>query len=55
MPVVGLVCDRRVFDGMALHQVNDEYVTAIRDGADALPLLIPSCDPALPVAQVLRL
>jgi len=53
MPVVGLVTDRRVFGGMPVHQANDEYVTAIRDGAGALPLLIPSTDASLPIADVL--
>ena len=53
MPVVGLVTDRRIFDGMPTHQVNDEYVTAIRDGAGALPLLIPSTDAPLAVDDIL--
>ena len=53
MPVVGLVTDRRVFDGMPVHQANDEYITAMRDGAGALPLLIPSTDAPLPVAEIL--
>jgi putative glutamine amidotransferase len=53
MPVAGLVTDRRVFDGMPVHQANDEYITAVRDGSSALPLLIPSSDPALPVADIL--
>ena len=53
MPVVGLVTDRRVFDGMPVHQANDEYVTAIRDGAGALPLLIPSTDAPLAIAEIL--
>ena len=53
MPIVGLVSDRRTFDGMPLHQANDEYVAAVRDGAGALPLLIPSTDMPLPVAEVL--
>jgi putative glutamine amidotransferase len=54
MPVAGLVTDRRVFDGMPTHQVNDEYVTAIRDGAGALPLLIPSADTPLAIAGILQ-
>ena len=54
MPVAGLVTDRRVFDGMPTHQVNDEYVTAIRDGAGALPLLIPSTDAPLPINDILQ-
>ncbi|HEY2010312.1 MAG TPA: gamma-glutamyl-gamma-aminobutyrate hydrolase family protein [Rhizomicrobium sp.] len=53
MRVAGLVTDRRIFDGMPVHQANDEYVTAVRDGAGALPLLIPSSEAALPIADVL--
>lgn len=50
---VGLVCDRRVLDDMALHQANDEYIVAVRDGAGALPLLIPATDDPLPVEDIL--
>ncbi|HEX2760486.1 MAG TPA: gamma-glutamyl-gamma-aminobutyrate hydrolase family protein, partial [Rhizomicrobium sp.] len=53
MPVAGIVTDRRLFDGMATHQTNDEYVTAVRDGAGALPLLIPSTDSPLAAGGVL--
>jgi len=53
MKRVGIVCDRKVHDGMAVHQANDEYVVAIRDGAGALPLLIPSTDTPLNIAAVL--
>ncbi|HYJ35829.1 MAG TPA: gamma-glutamyl-gamma-aminobutyrate hydrolase family protein [Rhizomicrobium sp.] len=50
---VGIVCDRRVFDGMAVHQANDEYIAAVKDGVGALPLLIPSTSAPLDVAAVL--
>jgi putative glutamine amidotransferase len=53
MKRVGIVCDRRVVDEMPMHTVNDEYIAAIRDGAGALPLLIPSTDVALDPAAVL--
>jgi putative glutamine amidotransferase len=53
MKLVGIVCDRRMADGMPVHTVNDEYITAIRDGAGALPLLIPSTDVALDPAAIL--
>jgi putative glutamine amidotransferase len=53
MKRVGIVSDRRVVGGMAMHTVNDEYVTAIRDAAGALPLLIPSTDIALDPPAVL--
>src|SRR3954471_12386823 len=54
MKVVGIVCDRRGVDGMAMHTVNDEYVTALRNGAGALPLLIPSTDTPLDIHAVLE-
>jgi putative glutamine amidotransferase len=38
---------------MALHQANDEYIVAVRDGAGALPLLIPATDDPLPVEDIL--
>jgi putative glutamine amidotransferase len=50
---VGIISDRRVFDGMAVHQANDEYIEAIRGGAGAFPLLIPSTDRPLDPAEVL--
>ena len=53
MRIVGLVTDRRIYDGMPVHQANDEYITAIRDGAGALPLLLPSTDTPLPAADIL--
>ncbi len=51
--IVGLVADRRLLGDMPVHVAHDEYITAIRDGAGALPLLIPSCDAALPVEDIL--
>ncbi|HET7086817.1 MAG TPA: gamma-glutamyl-gamma-aminobutyrate hydrolase family protein [Rhizomicrobium sp.] len=53
MKRVGIICDRRVFDGMAVHQANDEYIAAVKDGAGALPLLIPSTDSPLGIADIL--
>ncbi|HKY19452.1 MAG TPA: gamma-glutamyl-gamma-aminobutyrate hydrolase family protein [Rhizomicrobium sp.] len=53
MKRVGIVCDRRVLDDMAVHQANDEYIRAVKDGAQALPLLIPSTDSALNAADIL--
>lgn len=53
MPVCGIVTDRRLVDGMATHQANDEYVTALRGGAGVLPLLIPATDAPLAVDEIL--
>ncbi len=38
---------------MAVHQANDEYIEAVRGGAAALPLLIPSTDTPLDPAAIL--
>ena len=53
MKRVGIVCDRRVLDDMAVHQVHDEYIAAVRDGVGALPLLVPSTDTPLNSADLL--
>jgi len=53
MQRVGLVCDRGVHDDLAIHRVNDAYIAAVRDGAGALPLLIPALDPPLAVDDLL--
>lgn len=53
MKRVGIVCDRHVVDEMPMHTANDEYIRAIRDGAGALPLLIPSSDVPLNPSDVL--
>jgi putative glutamine amidotransferase len=53
MKRVGIICDRRVVDDMPMHSANDEYVTAIRDGAGALPLLIPSMKEPLAPSDIL--
>ena len=55
MKRVGIVADRRMLDGMAVHQANDEYVCAIRDGAGATPLIIPSAATPLDAAEILSL
>jgi putative glutamine amidotransferase len=50
---VGIVCDRGVHDDLPIHRAGDAYIAAIRDGAGALPLLIPALDRPLPTADLL--
>ena len=40
-PVVGIICDRRSHDGMAVHQVNDEYVAAIQGRGGSAAIVDP--------------
>jgi putative glutamine amidotransferase len=55
MKRVGIVSDRCLFDGMAVHQANDEYIAAIRDGARAIPVIIPSTANPLDPADILSM
>jgi len=41
-PLIGLPADRRVLEPHPFHVVGEKYITAVRDGADALPFLIPA-------------
>jgi putative glutamine amidotransferase len=53
LPVVGLVGDFLTVDSHPAHVILESYVAPIRDGATALPFLVPSLDPALEPAEVL--
>jgi putative glutamine amidotransferase len=46
-PRVGLISDRRIVEGQPAHLVLEPYIAAVRDGAGAVPLLLPALDPAL--------
>lgn len=50
---VGLISDRRIVDSQAAHLVLEPYVTAVRDGAGALPLLLPVLAPPLDHGDIL--
>lgn len=53
LPVVGLVGDFLRVDDHPAHVILESYVAPIRDGAAALPFLIPSLDPPLDPQDVL--
>jgi putative glutamine amidotransferase len=53
-PIVGIPCDRRMVGHHPFHAVGEKYIAAVRDGADALPLLIPVLDPAIPATELLE-
>jgi putative glutamine amidotransferase len=50
---VGLICDRGSHDELPIHRAGDAYIAAVRDGAGALPLLIPALDRPLAAADLL--
>jgi putative glutamine amidotransferase len=41
-PIVGVPCDRRVVGDYYWHLVREEYLHAVIDGADCVPVLIPA-------------
>lgn len=53
LPLVGIVCDRRLLNGHPFHMAGEKYIVAIRDGSSALPFLIPSLEPPLDPQSVL--
>jgi len=52
-PVVGLICDHRKIEEMDAHLVLQTYITAVRDGAGALPVLLPVLEPPLEADDIL--
>ena len=51
--IVGLPCDHRTLDGHPFDLVGEKYIVAMRDGARALPLLIPVLEQPLAPEDVL--
>jgi putative glutamine amidotransferase len=55
LPVVGFPCDRRIVGGKhPFHMVGEKYIDAVRDGSNALPLLIPVLEPPLAPEDILE-
>ncbi len=52
-PSVGLVCDHRRVGKHPFHMAGEEYIAPLRDGAGAMPLLIPVLDPPLAPEDIL--
>jgi len=53
-PIAGIVCNRRKTEDGIAQQVGEPFVAAVRDGAGALPLLIPVLDPPLSAIDIVE-
>ncbi len=53
-PIVGIPCDHRMIGPHPFHAVGEKYIVAVRDGAGALPLLIPVLDTPIDIAEILE-
>ncbi|HSZ74706.1 MAG TPA: gamma-glutamyl-gamma-aminobutyrate hydrolase family protein [Rhizomicrobium sp.] len=54
-PIVVLPCDRRMVGPHPFHMAGEKYITAVRDGASATPLLVPVLSPAIPADEILNI
>src|ERR1700742_2351846 len=52
-PIVGIPCDHRMVGKHPFHMVGEKYITAIRDGAGATPLLVPVLAPPIETEALL--
>ena len=52
-PIIGVSADRRVLEPHPCHIVGEKYVAAIRDGANAVPFLIPAFGDSVDLDTVL--
>ena len=52
-PIVGIPCDHRMIGPHPFHAVGEKYIVAIRDGAGAIPLLIPVLDKPIDLEEIL--
>lgn len=52
-PVIGVPADRRVLNPHAFHMAGEKYLSALIDGADALPLIVPVLADAVGIDEVL--
>ena len=52
-PIVGIPCDRRMLGAHPFHVVGEKYIEAVRQGAGALPVLLPVLDPPIAAQEIL--
>ena len=51
-PLVGIPCDLRMIGQHPFHAVGEKYIVAVRDGAGALPVLIPVLENAIEADEI---
>lgn len=52
-PLIGIPADRRVLDPHPFHMVGEKYIAAVRDGAGAMPFLIPALGDSIDADDIL--
>ena len=52
-PIAGIICDRRMVGAHPFHMAGEKYIAAVREGARAIPLLIPVLEPPISPQEIL--
>jgi len=52
-PLVGIPCDHRIIGPHPFHAVGEKYIVAARDGAGAIPVLIPVLERPIEIEEIL--
>ena len=52
-PLVGIPCDHRMIGPHPFHAVGEKYIVAARDGAGAIPVLIPVLETPIEIDEIL--
>jgi putative glutamine amidotransferase len=52
-PLVGIPCDHRIIGPHPFQAVGEKYIVAVRDGADAIPVLIPVLEKPIDIEEIL--
>lgn len=54
LPMVGIACDIKLINALPFHAVGQRYIKAVAEGAQALPVLLPSLGELSHLAEVLN-
>lgn len=53
-PIVGIPCDHRMIGPHPFHAVGEKYIVAVRDGAGAIPVLLPVLENPIEIDEILE-
>jgi len=52
-PIVGIPCDHRIIGPHPFQAVGEKYIVAVRDGAGAIPVLLPVLEKPIDIEEIL--
>lgn len=53
-PLVGVIADRRMLEGHAIHMAGEKYLAAILNGSGAYPVILPAMSRDIDVEEVIQ-